>query len=1193
LLYCEGDRGEPIGSLLQDCPPNVGGHPVSSEFQMSLISPATRPHSTLHRTLEDRTDGLCRLEGEDFYRICSYDRLAPFLMSIVSDTDLWMYVSSTGGLTAGRKNEDTALFPYETDDRLHKLNRITGPITLLRVVIDSQEPVLWEPFADHLTPSPIQRNLYKGVLGNQVMFEEVHRKLSLRFGYRWRNSDQFGFIRSCTITSDRTTPATIEILDGLLNVLPAGAELVTQQRASCLINAYTRCEVAPTTGLGIFAMTSMIVDKAEAADSLRANVVWSRGLAGARVLLSSDQLSAFANGREVTSETILKGRRGGYLVVSKVTLEPGQSSRWDLLADAGRDQFAVEELRSTLETPGDLLDMIEHSIERGNDALRRNLASADGLQLTADRMASHHHLANVLFNNMRGGVIANNGAVSKEDLASFIALRNKPMANKHCTFLTDQPPTQSIGALLAAAEKQDDENLLRLCYEYLPITFSRRHGDPSRPWNRFSIAVKDEHGNPILNYQGNWRDIFQNWEAMCTSFPDFIESVIAKFLNASTMDGFNPYRITREGIEWEVPEPHDPWAHIGYWGDHQIVYLLRLLELSQRYHGNRLAKLLGARIFSYANVPYRIKPYADLLKDRWNTVEFDRALDQTIRHRVNEIGSDGKLLTDATGEILHVTMLEKLLVPLLSKLSNLIVDGGIWMNTQRPEWNDANNALVGNGISIVTLCYLRRYTAFLQDLLAQTKTTTVTMSAEVATWLQQIHKVLVKNEGILDQPLISDTVRKEILDQLGTSFTGYRAAIYTAAPLNTTVFGRSQLDGLLASALKYLDHTIHANRRADGLFHAYNLVRFSEDGNQLGVDHLPEMLEGQVAVLSSGTLSSTEAASLLRATFSSQLYRADQQSFMLYPDRKLPGFLDRNIVPSAAVIANPLLAELLASNDRTVIAHDVFGNYRFTGSPRNKSQVSAALDQLANHPRWSSQVKHHRQTVLNLYESVANHNSFTGRSGTMYGYEGLGCIYWHMVSKLMLAVQECFFGAISHQASAVAIHELADLYYRVRGGLSFNKSAEVYGAVPLDPYSHTTGHSGAQQPGMTGQVKEDILTRMGELGVRVQAGILSFQPALLRPSEFLSTPVQWEYVDITGKKRELPLPAKSLAFTVCQTPVRMSLSGHTAISVRYMDGRTESIAGTSLGRSVSHSILTRTGEIGLIEVMVTRSEFFH
>ena len=57
-------------------------------------------------------------------------------------------------------------------------------------------------------------------------------------------------------------------------------------------------------------------------------------------------------------------------------------------------------------------------------------------------------------------------------------------------------------------------------------------------------------------------------------------------------------------------------------------------------------------------------------------------------------------------------MVEKLLVLLLAKLTNLVPEGGIWMNTQRPEWNDANNALVGKGLSVVTVAYLRRFVTF-------------------------------------------------------------------------------------------------------------------------------------------------------------------------------------------------------------------------------------------------------------------------------------------------------------------------------------------------------------------------------------------------------------------------------------------------------------------------------------------------
>jgi len=53
---------------------------------------------------------------------------------------------------------------------------------------------------------------------------------------------------------------------------------------------------------------------------------------------------------------------------------------------------------------------------------------------------------------------------------------------------------------------------------YLPLSFSRRHGDPSRPWNRFSIRLHDAFGRPVQAWQGNWRDIFQNWEALALSY---------------------------------------------------------------------------------------------------------------------------------------------------------------------------------------------------------------------------------------------------------------------------------------------------------------------------------------------------------------------------------------------------------------------------------------------------------------------------------------------------------------------------------------------------------------------------------------------------------------------------------------------------------------------------------------------------
>jgi hypothetical protein len=74
-------------------------------------------------------------------------------------------------------------------------------------------------------------------------------------------------------------------------------------------------------------------------------------------------------------------------------------------------------------------------------------------------------------------------------------------------------------------------------------------------------------------------------------------------------------------------------------------------------------------------------------------------------------------------------------------------------------------------------------------------------------------------------------------------------------------------------------------------------------------------------------------------------------------------------------------------------------------------------------------------------------------------------------------------------------------YRRVREGLGYRKSAADWGAFPADPYSDTPGEGGAQQPGMTGQVKEEILTRWGELGLRVKRGRVHFDPILLDEAE--------------------------------------------------------------------------------------------
>jgi len=85
------------------------------------------------------------INNEIYYKISNSDKMRPFFMSIVSDSNHWMFISSNGGLTAGRKNAESSLFPYYTDDKITEMAEITGSKSIFQVNYNGQTKV-WEPF---------------------------------------------------------------------------------------------------------------------------------------------------------------------------------------------------------------------------------------------------------------------------------------------------------------------------------------------------------------------------------------------------------------------------------------------------------------------------------------------------------------------------------------------------------------------------------------------------------------------------------------------------------------------------------------------------------------------------------------------------------------------------------------------------------------------------------------------------------------------------------------------------------------------------------------------------------------------------------------------------------------------------------------------------------------------------------------
>lgn len=1126
-------------------------------------------------------------ENETYFKIASHDQLRPFFMSIVSDSNHWMFIASNGGISAGRKNPEFALFPYYTDDKITESTEITGSKTIFRLEHHGKK-VIWEPFSERYTHLfQIRRNLFKSTIGNKIIFEEENLDLGLVFQYQWSNSKQYGFIRKAWLKNKNEHPISLEMIDGIQNIMPYGVPSDLQRSTSNLVDAYKRNELEPESGIGIYALSAIIVDRAEPSEALKANIAWSLGLEKPTYMLSSLQLRSFRTFKQINPEQDVKGEKGAYFVCSDFDLKADYTKSWRIIANVNQSQADIIRLKKEILQNNQLESILDRDIEDGTEKLIQLVGSADGLQCTADQLNDTRHYSNVLFNIMRGGIFDNHYQIEKQDFLKHLLHTNKNVFERNTNLINQLPDIFDLSQLKTLLKDCEDADFTRLSIEYLPLKFSRRHGDPSRPWNYFTINTQNEtDGSKILDYEGNWRDLFQNWEALAHSYPGFINGMIFKFLNATTFDGYNPYRVTKDGFDWETIEPDNPWSYIGYWGDHQIIYLQKFLEIAEQHAPGSISSLFSKDLFVYAAVPYIIKPFHEILKNPKDTIEFDHQWDERIRNKRAEIGADGALLSIGVNEIYHVNFIEKLLATVLAKLSNFIPEAGIWMNTQRPEWNDANNALVGNGVSMVTLYYLYRFLSFFDQLLEKSTENSFKVSAELTEFYHSLRDAMLDNQHLL-QCKIDDEQRKDLLSSFGKSASEYRHQVYENGFWGKKrSISREGLKRFTQISLAFIAHSIQANQRPDKLFHAYNLITITD--KKAEISHLSEMLEGQVAVLSSGFLKSEEALEVLNALKNSALFRPDQFSYVLYPNKNLPGFLEKNNLAKEAVSSSPLLLQLLKDGNRSIIESDVMGGYHFNSNFRNASDLNKALAKLPS--EYHGLVKHEKQYILDLFEAVFNHKAFTGRSGTFYGYEGLGSIYWHMVSKLHLAVQECCLKAIHAHGNDITVGKMLEHYYEIDAGIGVHKSPELYGAFPTDPYSHTPFHRGAQQPGMTGQVKEDILVHHGEMGVFVLDGLLHFMPRLLRKQAFLQEEKQFIYRNLQGKKDVIELKAGQLAFTYCQIPVIYTLSDQHGIKIYTTDGLTLTMDKSKTDAISSRSLFDREGTIHRIEVNIDKTD---
>ena len=342
--------------------------------------------------------------GRPGFRVDGVDALAPFFLCVVSAGARWMYASSWGAVVLGRRSPEGALFPYETEDRLLACDGRSGSRTALLVQLDgdTRKVFLWEPWLRATDGHyAVERSLWKSRLGDELWLTERNVTLGLTFRVGWASGERFGFQRRVELENDRGVATRVRVLDGLVDLQPPDVDRRMQESLACLVDAYRLAELDADSGLGLFRLSSIPIDRAEPSESLAATCAWMRGLPNAQLLLSTEQLAAFRRGAAVSEEKAMRGRRGAFLAAAELSLEPKQCAEWvfglDGPCDAARALDVAQALGAREAALGATLrSSLAADLESDRMRLAALVGRADGDQSTDELRHDARHAANVL-----------------------------------------------------------------------------------------------------------------------------------------------------------------------------------------------------------------------------------------------------------------------------------------------------------------------------------------------------------------------------------------------------------------------------------------------------------------------------------------------------------------------------------------------------------------------------------------------------------------------------------------------------------------------------------------------------------------------------------------------------------------------------------------------------------------------------
>jgi hypothetical protein len=637
------------------------------------------------------------LDEEARFRIDNYDEapgFCSFLPGVAGEdgVPLWcMYVNRAQAVVAfGMTGKDQAVAEFLPATWAYQLVGVQGFRTFCKV-----DGNYYEPFQRDPASMALDYTRAMWIEADRICLEEENASLGLTFRVEYLgavNRTLPALVRRLTVTNTGDQSRSLQILDGLPVILPAGFTDIAIKKMRHIQEAYAlvrrldngvpyyapkvtghdEAEVVEVKEGNFYAAWQLVGDTMQSIEPIvDPHVVFggASDLITPRKFIRNDTLDRDAQ--------VWENRLPCALVPMDATLAPGESVTLQAVTGAAQNDSMVAPF------------LKDFAVPNGFDAVARESATLmdevtqPAMMVSANPILDQYTKQNYLDNVLRGGI------------PLMLPSKNGPMP-------------------------------LHL--------YARRHGDLERDYNDFVLA---EH--PLADGAGNYRDVCQNQRYDNWFYKDLYDQEIRMFCCLLQADGFNPLGIT--GFRWQLPkgvkaedlcpdttvearkafckifeQPFGPGLLLGWADQNQVsiddrnTWLNTLLGecetvlVAGGHHGGYwvdhwiyIVDLLDAFVGVFPDkVQSMLTEVADIT---W----FDEGAYVVPRKDKHMLRPTGPLQLNAvigvdvtTESLAPVTALGKLCTLLAVKAVSLDYEGkGIDMEGGRPGWNDSMNGLPG------------------------------------------------------------------------------------------------------------------------------------------------------------------------------------------------------------------------------------------------------------------------------------------------------------------------------------------------------------------------------------------------------------------------------------------------------------------------------------------------------------------